>query len=317
MTGTVAGGAMGAVTSGWARAPVAVAVPADRLAAFRIVLGVFVTGYLLIRSLVFLELGDRSPVRFEPVGIFRFIGHPLSGDVNLAVLAATIATGIVFIVGYRYRFTGPAFAVGVLLLTSFRSSWGQLLHFENLMTLHLLIIAFAPAADAWSFDARLLQDRKERPSHAVNSRYGWPLQLCAITTVVTYVIAGIAKLRYGGLQWMTGETLRNHIAYSATRLELLGETPAPLAQLAVAHPWILRPLAPISVAVELLAPIALLGRSWRNAWIGTAWLMHLGILATMLVGFHSPLFLVAFAPMFHLEQIGERWRQRSMRSRRT
>ena len=48
-------------------------------------------------------------------------------------------------------------------------------------------------------------------------------------TVVTYVLAGLAKLRIGGVDWLVGDTLRNHVAYSAVRLEVLGARPSPLA----------------------------------------------------------------------------------------
>ena len=57
----------------------------------------------------------------------------------------------------------------------------------------------------------------------------------------------------------------------------------------------------LTMAVELGAPLALLDRRLRNAWVGATWLMHLGILATMAIGFPSPLFGVAFAPLFRLE----------------
>ena len=51
----------------------------------------------------------------------------------------------------------------------------------------------------------------------------------AITTVITYFIAGIAKLRIGGADWLDGSTLTNHIGYSATRMEVLGGFKPPLA----------------------------------------------------------------------------------------
>ncbi len=281
----------------------AASAPARRLAAFRIVLGVFVTGYLVIRFPVFVELGDRDAERFDPVGVFGPLGRPLAGSVNVAAVACAVVSGCLFTLGWRFRLVGPVFAGLVLLLASHRSSWGQLLHFENLMTLHLFVVGFAPAADAWSLDAR------RRPVDAepavISTRYGFPLQVGAVVVVVTYVIAGIAKLRYGGLDWVGADTLRNHIAYSATRLELLGEAPPPLAAWAVRSPGLLRPAAFVSVLIELAAPIALVGRRGRNRWVAAAWLMHVGIYATMLVGFPSPLFLVAFAPMFELERLAQ------------
>jgi hypothetical protein len=107
-----------------------------------------------------------------------------------------------------------------------------------------------------------------------------------------------------------GDSLRHHIAYSAARLELLGGTPSPLARPVVEQAWLLPPMAAASVAIELAAPVALLGRWPRTAWVASAWAMHAAIAALMLVTFPYPLFLVAFAPFFELERVVGWWRER-------
>mgnify|MGYP007001774943 CR=1 FL=1 len=82
----------------------------------------------------------------------------------------------------------------------------------------------------------------------------------------------------------------------------------------VEQAWLLPPMAGASVAVELAAPVALLGGRLRTVWVVSAWLMHAAIAALMLVGFPYPLFLVAFALFFELERAVERvggwWRAR-------
>ncbi len=270
--------------------------PPERLAVFRILVGVFVVGYLLVRLPVFLELADRSTSDFDGVGIFSSFGSPLPAGVVVAVIALTIVTGALFTGGAWFRVSGPLFALGTLVLVSYRSSWGQLLHFEHLPALHLLVLAWSPAADAFSVDSR----RRARPLRP-GASYGWPLSLCALLTVVTYVIAGIAKLRYGGVDWIVGDTLRNHVAYSAARLDVLGADPSPLAQPAVRLAWALPLAAAASVVIELGAPVALLRGRVRTGWVAAAWTMHATIFALMFVGFPYPLFLVAFAPLFDLD----------------
>ncbi len=295
------------------------AAPAERLAAFRILLALFVVGYLAIRLPVFTDLGDRSATRFEPVGVFRLIGSPLVGSVNDGVLLAGILLGVAFGIGWRFRLVGPAFAIVLLVLTSHRSSWGQLLHFENLMVLHVAVIGLSPAADAWSLDARRRAGVRSAAGavHGPEAdRYGFPLLLASVIVVVTYVIAGVAKLRYGCIEWVAGDTLRNHVAYSVTRLELLGGWASPAASVVVDVPWALPPMAATSVVIELAAPVALLSGRWRNGWVAAAWLMHAGIYVLMLVGFPSPLFLIAFAPMFPLEEWWERVRWQVFERRR-
>ncbi len=282
--------------------------PATRLAALRIVVGVFVVVYLIGRTPVFLALGERPAADFDGVGILAPLTTPPSTAVLVAMIAIALAAGVATTLGWHYRPCIIAFTFAMLALTTLRSSWGQLLHFENLMVLQLVVLAASPAADAWSLDARRPPHPTRVPSPPQPSppqpsvRYGWPLAVAGLVTVVTYVIAGIAKLRYGGLDWVSGDTLRNHIAYSAARLDLLGADPPVLAEFAVRQTWILGYAALAAVLVELVAPVALIGPRWRNAWVVAAWSMHLGIFLTMAVGFPSPLFGVAFAPFFALER---------------
>ena len=48
------------------------------------------------------------------------------------------------------------------------------------------------------------------------------MRVLALITVVTYVLAGIAKLRYGGWGWLDGDVLRNQVATDALQKTLLG-----------------------------------------------------------------------------------------------
>jgi hypothetical protein len=136
---------------------------------------------------------------------------------------------------------------------------------------------------------------------------GWAagaVRLCSWITVTTYVLAGVAKLRIGGVAWLDGDTLRGHVAFSAARLELLGGSPSPLATRAMDLGWPLTAAAVASVAAELGAPLALLSRRWATTWIAVVWLMHAGIALTMSVVFAYPLFLVAFASFWRVEWLG-------------
>lgn len=278
--------------------------PAERLAAFRILLGAFTLGYLLIRLPVFWALAEGRPSKFEPVGVLSLLGQPLPGDLVRVMVVAAGAAALAFALGWHFWLSGPTLAVLMLVLGTYRSSWGQLLHFENLLVLHLVVVGLSPAAHVLAVGAS-----RDRPPPS--SCYGWPLQLAAIVTVVTYALAGLAKLRYGGLDWMVGDTLRNHVAYSATRLDLLGGRPSPLARLLVDHAWLFPPLATITVLIELGAPLALLASRLRRGWVASAWLMHLGIVGLMYIVFPYPLFGLAFAPLYKLERLVARWPGRS------
>jgi hypothetical protein len=278
------------------------AAPAERLAVLRMLTGGFGVVYLLVRFPAFAALRDAAPGRFDAVGALWLLAKPLPDGVLLALIVAALLAGIAFTAGAWFRISGPAFAVTLLVLTTYRSSWGQLLHFENLLVLHVLVVGLTRSADALAWDARRNRsghDRELEPATA----YGWPVRLAALVTVVTYVLAGLAKLRLGGLDWLVGDTLRNHVAYSAVRLEVLGAQPSPLAAPLVDQAWLFPPLAVLTVLVELAAPVALLGGRIRDGWVAAAWLLHAGIAALMLVVFPYPLFLVAFAPFYRLERM--------------
>lgn len=277
---------------------VAPTAPARRLAILRVIVATFGIAYLLIRLPVFIGLADNRPTRFDPVGPLSMLSSPLPNWMLYALIASAIGSAAGVLIGYRYRIVGPVFATSVVLLLTYRSSWGQILWFEVVFVLHALIIGVSPAADVLSLDER----RRVRPP-APHQRYGWPVKLAAIVTVTTYFVSAIAKLRIGGVDWVAGDSLRNHIAFSAARLDVFGATSSPLADSFVARSWLAPIMAATALVLELVAPLALLGGRLRTWWVVATWSMHLLIAATMFIVFPYPLFAVAFAPLFALEQL--------------
>jgi hypothetical protein len=199
------------------------------------------------------------------------------------------------------------------------SSWGQVFHTENLMVLHLVILALAPgAADALVVGRRSGRRARPRPAPARDgdllstpepepaARYGWPVRLAAVVVSLTYLVTGVAKLRLAGASWLDGDTLRHLVAYDNVRKAVLGDTYSPLGTALVEHAWVFAPLAVATLAVELGAVAALLGGRWRTVWVAAAWTFHVGVLALMAIVFAYPLSGVAFAPFFRLERLAER-----------
>lgn len=273
-------------------APVA---PARRLAALRILVGTFSTVYLIARAGEFRTLSRQPDFRFEPVGIVSWLDSPPDPGLVTALLVAAILSGVAFTLGWRFRLSGPLNAALWMILGTFHSSWGQLLHFEHLIAIHVAIIGLSPAAAAWSVDGR-----EAKPDD--HSRYGFPLRLAALATVLTYMLAAVAKLRESGVDWITDDALRNHIGYTATRLRVLGEEPAPLAELVDWVPWLFPWLAAAAVLLELAAPAAFLGRRWATAWVIPVVMMHVGIVATMWIFFPYQTLGFAFLPFFPIEK---------------
>jgi hypothetical protein len=289
------------------------AAPARRLASVRIIVGVFSTVFLVVRAPYLFDISSLSAARFEPVGVLGWLDDPLPLWLVKLALALSVACGVATILGWRYRVTGPLFAVAFLLITTYDNSWQHVAHTENLAALHLAVLALAPAADAISLDER----RVPRSTSDLDSRYGWPVRLMSLITVLTYVIAGIAKQRNGGLHWITGDVLRNQVANDNLRKIVLGDTYSPLGARLVRYGWLFPPMALATMIVELGAPLALLRGRVRTLMVSAMWFFHVAILGVMAIVFIYPLTLVAYASLLRPERladaIGARIRARRMR----
>jgi len=283
--------------------------PAARLGLLRVLVAGYALAFLLVRLPHLLAVARFDDPRFAPVGPLAWLPGPVTPGVGQLVLGAALASGLAAALGWCWRVTGPAFAVAFLAVTTYASSWGQIFHTENLPALHLLVLAVAPAADAWSLDSR----RRGQPEPQPAARYGWPVRLVTLVTVLAYVVAGWAKVRNGGLAWVSGDVLRNHIAHDALRKSLVGASHSSLGTALLAHAWVFPPMALASLVVELGAPLALLRTRLRTLWVIAAWGFHLGVLALMGIGFPYQLSGIAYASLAPVERVPDRlprlWRR--------
>ena len=270
------------------------AAPARHLALVRVGVGGYALVWLAFTSGELLALGDLDPVRFEPVGVMRTLGiEPLGRWGIGAVWGGTVLAAAMAVSGRWFRVSGPVFALGLLFLTTYQNSWGKLLHTENLLVLHALVLAVSAAGDAGDGAAFGARDQARPDSF----RYGWPIRTMALATVLAYVAAGVSKLRYGGLGWVTAENLQSWVAFDLVRKELFGDPYLAAVVDALDHAWPFTAAAILTVAIELAAPLALLGRRSASVWIAAAWVMHASVLVVMAVGFPYQLTGVAFLPV--------------------
>lgn len=82
---------------------------------------------------------------------------------------------------------------------------------------------------------------------------GWALSMVAVAVVATYVLAAVAKARFGGLDWVDGATLTRAVLRRSTALS------EPLLEL----PWLLHATQYGIIVLELLVAPLLLVR-WRD-----------------------------------------------------
>lgn len=276
--------------------------PADRLAYVRAIVGAYSVCHLGLEwsSITAAHAAER----FRPVGLLFWLTSPLPSSLLDVLLAATLVLGAAFTVGFRHRALAPAYAALALASTSYRSSWGMLFHTDNLLCLHLVLLAAAPAADVLSVDAWRHEHRSRAATDAqpTHGRYGWPLRAMAAVAVMTYFVAGVAKLRASGLDWATGAALQTQVAFDNARKIELGGVHSPLGVWMVSHRAWLSGFAAASLALELLGPLALLSRRAARIWALGMWAFHVGVLVLMAIVFAYPLSGVAYVAFWRPEQ---------------
>lgn len=256
----------------------------SRLTVLRVLVATYVAVWTTVRAPALLDTLDFAERRLDPVGPLAFLNSPLPDVVVIALVLVTPIAAVVMAAGRAPRVSGPVAAIGFLFLTTYRNSWGNIFHTENLASLHLVVLAIVPF-------------RRDRDTT-------WAVDAMAVLTVGTYFLAGIAKLRISGTAWLDGDVLRHQIAFDNSRKEILGDTSSPFAGWLIRQSWLLGPAAVMSVMVEVGAPLALLHRRVAAGWAALAFGFHLGVLAFMAILFPYHLLGIALAPLLPVERLG-------------
>jgi hypothetical protein len=260
--------------------------PSGRLGAVRTLTVLYGLVWIAVRLGYWRDLARLPRSQWKPVAFAEWVG-PFGVGTVTAIAVVTFAVGVVALTGRAWSLSGPVYAVGFCVLTTFGASWGAILHTEQLACLHLLVLAASPSGRGDS------------------AATGWPLRVVSAVTVTTYFVSGLAKLRFGGgLDWIDGDRLLRLVAHDNLRKRLLGDAYSPLAEHLVGHPALFRLAAAATLVVELGAPLALvLGKRVRYCWIGAAWCFHLVVLATMAILFPYQLCGIAYASMLPAERL--------------
>jgi hypothetical protein len=267
-------------------------VPTRRLELCRLAVFGYATVWLLIRADYVWSLARLPARRFEPIGVLIGLEAPPSRTLVALVWAVTVVACGLAVAGRALRVSATLSATGVLLISTLASSFGQVFHTEHLLVLHMMILA----------GASLLNDRSGPTTS------GWPLKLMMSVVAVAYVLAGWAKVRYGGWDWVTGESLRSWVAVDNLRKVLLRDSASGLGGWLAGTAWVWAPIAVATLIIELGAPIALVSGPARVVWATSAWLFHVGVLALMAIAFPYQLTGVAYTPFFPLERAEARLR---------
>lgn len=284
-------------------------VPPERLALIRILVGAFAMVSLFTHRAEVASVSTAG-AQYLPVGLMNLLPGPLSPDQVSALQWALPVLGAAWTAGFAWRGVGPLFGLGYWLWASWRLSWGSIAHDLHLATMFVLVLSFSPAAGALSLDARFptpLAERKGEPW-----TYAWPVRLLAAVSAATYLLAGVAKVRTpAGFGWASGENLLGQMAYARLVFTVYEPSlpPDPVLTWVAQHPLFLRVGATAALALELGAPLALLGGRVRTVWALGILGLHQAIRVLMGIAFpfHSLGFVLL--PFFPLERLlPRRWR---------
>ncbi len=273
-------------------------MPAERLAILRIASGLFTLWYFITRYSSMVDIFRSDASNFEPVGLAAWLSVPLQPSVFMAIVWLSLALGVAFTLGWKYRYTALPFALLSLFVFSYRYSWSMIYHDNIALVLHTLVIALSPAADVYSLDAR------KRTLPEASWQYGWAVRLLCAATALTYFVSGVAKLA-GELSWswIDGSALRSQVAVDALRKEVFGGETSSLFYWVYAHHEFFLLMGVFTMIVELGAPLAIWNRKSRMVWAVLTWGMHIGIYFLMGITFRYQMMGLIFLPFFEVEKL--------------
>ena len=278
----------GAVTR-WLTEP----VPLGRLAAFRTLVYLFVIADLVVFTPWVRAHADVPGELYRPLLIGRLLPLPTPAPALVwGVFAGLLVSAAVAATGRLPRLAGTVVALLYLEWMIIAFSYGKVDHDRFGLLVALAVLATVGRA---------------RHGDATRSEAaGWALRATQLAVVATYFLAAFAKLRWGGLEWLTGATLTWAIVRRGTFLaEPLLEVPALLiaAQIGI-------------VAFELLSPLVFVLRPrWRYAAVGFFYSFHLVSFATITISFLPH--LVAMTSFLPLERVRPMiWARRLASARR-
>jgi hypothetical protein len=117
--------------------------------------------------------------------------------------------------------------------------------------------------------------------------------MAQVAAVATYFLAAVAKVRFGGWEWVNSATMLRAVLRRGTDFgDWFGE-----------HPETLHVLQYLMLIGEFASPILLLDRWWRRWCVYLAYLFHLGTYAALTIAFFPH--LVTMLSFLQLERFAD------------
>jgi hypothetical protein len=215
-----------------------------------------------------------SPAFWMPLPIFSAIHLRAFSPFALSAVQMVWRTALLTsAVGLFTNLSMAIAAMTTFYLFGLPHNFGHTFHFDALLVITCLILACSRAGDAWSIDASL---RRSRTTRHASGEYTWPIRLIWVAMALVFFAAGLAKLRYGGLAWVTSNNMR--IVLTRAAYHVSDGDPITAAGLWIArHDWLSQSLAAVTVVTELGFGLALVSVRARIVLVPAAFMMLVGI----------------------------------------
>ncbi|GIG85569.1 hypothetical protein Pen02_05050 [Plantactinospora endophytica] len=274
--------------SGWLTEP----VPLGRVAAFRTLVYLFVAADLLFFTPWIRDKASIPGELYQPLFVGRLLPLPTPTPLLVNVLFwALLLAALAAATGRAPRALGWTVFLLYFEWMVIAMSYGKVDHDRFGF---LVALAVLPTVG-----------RARHGDRTESEAAGWALRVTQIAVVCTYFLAAWAKLRFGGLEWMTGSVLARAIIRRGTELaDLIAQVPYLLiaAQFGI-------------IAFELLSPVVfVVSPRWRQAVVAFFYSFHLVTVATITISFAPH--LVAMTSFLALERLRPVERLRRLTGRR-
>jgi len=210
-------------------------------------------------------------VLFRPVWYLGLLERMPSQSFVAGLQICGIVAALVAASGLAVRASLSSALVCSLILDGMLNSAGRVIVGDAVLTLCLLVLLACgnAASDGWAVRAPLrriqAEPGRDMPLHAGptprGARYGWPIRTAMVTIALSVFFAGLQKLRYSGLAWVTSDNLR-WILYASSDGSL---HPNGMALFIADRPWLSHLCAAGTLLLEIGFPLVLV--STRARWL--------------------------------------------------
>lgn len=265
-------------------------MPLSRIALFRLAVYAFVVVDVLGLHTSGWYHGFADPVWYQPLQAGRLLNLPAATALLVDLLKwGSVAAALVAMTGRFPRVAGWTVALAWSWYQYIAFSYGKVDHDRGDFVVALLLLPTVGLA-------HLSDDRRSAAA-------GFALRGVQLAAIATYVLSGVAKLRFGGLEWVN----------SATLLRAVVRRGSPIGELFLGAPWLLHTMQWVLMVAELTAwVIFFLPERWRRLMVLAWYLFHAVTYATITIAFWPHLvMLLAFLPLEqYRDRLATRWRAR-------